>query len=350
VRSADALWLVYVVQFVEQATGQFFTPAKRALVPRLVPRQHLAAANALDELALGAGRLLGPPLGGALLGLLGFESVVLLDAGSFLVSAVLLASIAVEPAAAQSHQLGLRSQGSQSGAVRSPSSPRPGSGWPATRARRCTLWCSAGSVWPAVWREWLAGLRLLRGQRVLVTLFGLKALVMVAYGIVFVLLVVFVRDVRGGGPLELAWFTTAQGLGTVLGSAVAGRLGRAVAPGRLFAAGLAAVGIGFVATFNAPALPLALASILVAGAGLVGSAVGERTLLQTRVADAYRGRAFATYDTGGAGLMLVGQGVAAVLGPAAGVAAALDVAGALYLAAAVGAHALLPRVREPSEE
>src|ERR671938_1768072 len=41
VRSAEWLWLVYLVGFVESAIVQFFKPAERALLPQLVAEEHL---------------------------------------------------------------------------------------------------------------------------------------------------------------------------------------------------------------------------------------------------------------------------------------------------------------------
>lgn len=304
------VWLVYAVQFAQQALGQFFVPAKGALLPRLVPRGELAAANALDEITLGIGRLLGPPLGGALLVAAGFPAVVLADAASFLTSAALLTLIAV---------------------------PRTG---PGAAGAASTTGLPGGTV-GTVWREWAAGLRLVWGHRGLVALFGLNGVLMLGYGVVFVLLVVFVRDVRGGGPLELAWFATAQGAGTLLAGLALSSGSRAWAPGRVYAAGAAAAGLGLLAAFHAPALAPALAALVLAGVGVAGTAVGGRTLLQAGAADAYRGRVLATAGTWSALLMLTGQVAGGALAPGLGVVATLDLAAALYLATAAGAWLLL---------
>lgn len=39
VTAADQLWLIYVVAFAESSLGQFFNPAKGALLPHLVGEQ-----------------------------------------------------------------------------------------------------------------------------------------------------------------------------------------------------------------------------------------------------------------------------------------------------------------------
>ncbi|HSJ44648.1 MAG TPA: MFS transporter [Euzebyales bacterium] len=84
----------------------FFNPASRSLVPDLIPTDELPTANAL----LGFARplqlwVIGPLVGGAVVGLAGPGAALLVDAGTFLVSAALLARLsrrgpAAEPAAA----------------------------------------------------------------------------------------------------------------------------------------------------------------------------------------------------------------------------------------------------------
>jgi MFS family permease len=91
--AAGWFWLLYFILFVQAALTQFFDPAKSALLPCLVQPEQLMAANALDALASRFARLVGPPLGGALLGSLGLALVILLDSTSFLLSGILLALI-----------------------------------------------------------------------------------------------------------------------------------------------------------------------------------------------------------------------------------------------------------------
>src|SRR2546423_7636308 len=95
VRSVEWLWVVYAVSFVESSLAQFFAPAEAALLPRLVGEEHLTAPNALNSMNQNISRLAGPPLGGAVVGLLGLTGVALLDAASFLISAALIALVAV---------------------------------------------------------------------------------------------------------------------------------------------------------------------------------------------------------------------------------------------------------------
>src|SRR5207248_2834049 len=50
VRTADRVWIVYLVAFVEACLEQFFSPAQNALLPALVEEAHLVQANSLNAL------------------------------------------------------------------------------------------------------------------------------------------------------------------------------------------------------------------------------------------------------------------------------------------------------------
>ena len=302
VRSVEWLWLVYVVAFTESAISQFFVPAKSAVIPRLVQERDLMAANSLDALSDALTRLIGPSLGGALMSFLGLSSVVLLDTGSYVISAmlILLITAPMDPA-----------------------------------GERVTSSKGSVAAWAAVWQEWLEGLRLVKGQQLVAGLFAVTGIAMIAQGIINVLLVVFVKDVLGGGALEFGWLATAQGVGGLIGGFVIGQVGQAVQPTRLTIVGVWAAGLIFLAMVNFPSLLLALGLTGLLGLPAMGYMISAQTLLQATVADRYRGRVFGAYGTTNALLMLVGMGLAAALGDALGVVPVLDLAGGLFLVAGV---------------
>jgi DHA3 family tetracycline resistance protein-like MFS transporter len=96
--------LVVIVAFYGVGAA-FFTPAFESIVPSMVPAGELAQANALDQfvrpLAL---RLIGPALGGWLVGTLGAGTAFAVDAGSFLASAGIV--LAIRPVAVASDTSG----------------------------------------------------------------------------------------------------------------------------------------------------------------------------------------------------------------------------------------------------
>jgi MFS family permease len=90
------LWHVAVLVVVYGTGAAFFAPAFDAIVPELIPSEHLAQANALEQIVRPlAMRLAGPAIGGVLVGALGAGTAFALDAASFLVSAA--AVVAMRP-------------------------------------------------------------------------------------------------------------------------------------------------------------------------------------------------------------------------------------------------------------
>lgn len=318
VRSGEWLWLVYLVVFVETAAGMFFGPAENALLPRLVREEDLLSANALNALNNNIARLAGPPLGGALFGLFGLGSVALVDSASFLIAGLLISLISVS------------------------SKPR----------RRAGATDAVVSSWVGVWREWLEGLRLVRGDRPIAALFVVLTVTSFGGAIIDPLYAPFVHSVLHGGAVALGWFSTAGAVGGLLGGLIVGRFGRRAQPRQLVGCGTAAAGVLMLVLYNQTSLPAALVLGALLFVPIVASGVGAQTLLQTGVPDRYRGRVSGALNTTVALIGLVALGLAGVLGELWGIVPLLSVAGGITLLAGVLALVLLPKGqpdREPAE-
>jgi len=302
-------WVIYLVAFSHATVGQVFWPARAALLSHLVRDEELPAANALQHVNAEVIRLVGPPLGGMLLALLGFGSVILVDAATFVASAVLLALIC--------------------GVARGPRSGVEGAG------------ATTGAAAAAVWRDWLGGLRRVGRDRVVSTLFGVYGLVAIGNGIWGVLWVAWVRDVLLGGPLELGWMLTARGAGGLAGGLLAGYVVASVRPRGAIACGLALPALMLLVVLHTASFPLALGLLAAVGVPSVVWAVAHQTLIQRRVEDAYRGRVFGALGTSGALLGLGGTGLASVLAAPLGSLPLLDLTCGLYLLAGLVALLLL---------
>ncbi len=317
VHTGDTLWIVYLVAVVESALAQFVAPAEQALLPRLVGEEQLVAANALAALNANIARLVGAPLGGVVAGLLGLNGTVLLDAASFAISGTLIAGIA------------------------------------AARGRSeeplATIDATGGARWAAAWREWIAGLRAVRRERTVSTLFMLVAAQSVAQGLFVVLFVVFVSTALHGGATEIGWLRGVQALGGLIGGVAVGTLGQRLPVARLI--GLSAILFGAIdlAIWNAPmvvpAYALAVAVVLFIAVGMPGAGVqaGAMTLVQQGTDDAYRGRVFGAFGTSAALAQLGGMALAGALGDRLGALPLLNLQASLYVLVGVLALALLPK-------
>ena len=94
VRTADRVWIIYIVSFALACFEQFFIPAQNALLPTLVKEEHLVQANSLNSLSSNLARLIGPALGGLIAAAFSLNGIVVVDAVSFLVAAMFVALIA----------------------------------------------------------------------------------------------------------------------------------------------------------------------------------------------------------------------------------------------------------------
>ena len=84
---------LYVVGFLTGTLTVFFDVSYQSYLPSLVGRPHLVEGNSLLELSRNAAQIGGPGLGGVLVGVVTAPYAILVDAVSFLGSALLLGSI-----------------------------------------------------------------------------------------------------------------------------------------------------------------------------------------------------------------------------------------------------------------
>lgn len=89
------VWEVYALAFISSTLTIFFTSAEFAAIPSLVSADDLVSANGRIQASYSAAAVLGPLLAGLLLTLLPLTAVFLVDAGSFVVSAVSIVLIRV---------------------------------------------------------------------------------------------------------------------------------------------------------------------------------------------------------------------------------------------------------------
>ena len=91
VRRPDQVWLVYVVMGAVVSMTAFFEPARTAVIPNLTTRANLLTANALSSATWSAMLAIGAGVGGVVTALFGRNVAFLVNAVSFLASAVIIA-------------------------------------------------------------------------------------------------------------------------------------------------------------------------------------------------------------------------------------------------------------------
>ena len=295
VDSAATVWAVYVLVFVHASVGTFFRPARQSLLPRVVGREMLLAANSMGEVTRVIGYALGTACAGILVGFTGMFAVVFsVDAVTFVVSAVVVAR------------------------VRTPSAPLPSSG-----------------VVSGVWGELREGLRLMTHSRWLAGVMVGATLAMAGLGAVNGLIVPFVV---GDLALSEAWFGLLEGAQSVgvigAGSAVAVLAAR-VRPSVLVSGGLVAVGT-VVAAFALAGGVVSLALLMLAvGLAVAPVQASAATILQREAPPELLGRAAAALSAGSTSAQVASLAAAGTLASVMGVRAVFVLSGV----AAIGAGA-----------
>ena len=300
------LGLIFVMAFLAGIGGAIFNPARGAVVPALLKREHLARGNSLVYASDRAVEIGGALAGGALVAAIG-DGAFYVDALTFALSAVLLARVVI-------HE----------------------------DMRRVT--------WSRVWSDARAGVVFLRRTTVLWsnTLFSLAA--QFANPVVNTLTPVFlIRRFAGNDALAGAVLYSASeaaiAVGAVVGSAVLPRYLERVPKGRTLVFGFALTGLVIMLIAVAPSFPVALGLFGVLGFTNVLFFVPTVTILQEATPQDMVARVFgariAITNLSWLPIILLGG----VIGDAIGVDRFLALAGAVTLtAAAVGA--LLPAIRD----
>jgi len=98
VRSRSMVWLVYPLLVAETVMAAFFEPARSSVIPNIAAREEVLLANTLSSATWSVNLLLGASVGGVVAAYFGRDAVFLLNALSFLVSALLISRMKfVEP-------------------------------------------------------------------------------------------------------------------------------------------------------------------------------------------------------------------------------------------------------------
>ncbi|MHA2309765.1 MAG: MFS transporter [Candidatus Heimdallarchaeaceae archaeon] len=84
------MWHLYLFQIFSSSVKQFFYPARMASIPRIAKQDQLLTANGFIQTTNQIARMLGPLIAGFIAASLGLRVAFLFDAGTYIVSAVLI--------------------------------------------------------------------------------------------------------------------------------------------------------------------------------------------------------------------------------------------------------------------
>jgi MFS family permease len=282
------LWLIYVLGAAASGVTAVTFPVLRSLLPLLLDEALRPAAFALQSTYGSFGMMAGPAVGGVLIGTVGLTSTYGVDVATYAVALIVFAGIAA--------------------------SPPVGDG---SRA-------SVASV--------LHGLRFLRGQSVIMSVFGIDLLAMI-FGMPRALFPALTARL-GGGPALYGFLLSSVAAGAFVASVTSGWTGRVRRQGRavlwsvaIWGAAIAVAGL----TLNPAAVLVCLA---VAGAADMISGVYRSAIAADVTPDDLRGRISGVEIAVYAGGPQLGDVEAGIVGGLVSVPFAIVSGGAACVAAA----------------
>ncbi len=208
------IWHIYVLMFVRSLFGGFHNNAMGASTSLMVPKEHLARIQGLNQTLNGGLNILSAPLGALLLEVLPMQGVLAIDVVTAVFAVVPLFFIAV---------------------------PQP--------ERIASV--EDGGTKTSMWTDLREGLRYVRTWPGLLMMITMAALINFLISPGFSLMPLLVKDHFGGGALQLGWLESASGVGIVVGGlllSVWGGFKRQIATSMmgLLVLGVATAVIGFL--------------------------------------------------------------------------------------------------------
>ena len=306
--------LLIAVAFLDGALKVFFDIAYLAYVPTLVPRSQLVEANSKLEATASGAQVIGPALGGALVRLLGAPLAMLIDAMTFLASALFL--------------FGIRAQ---------EPTPAPTQG--------SSLLREVADGLGVVWRNGV-----LRALAVASAVTNFGAFLFLA---VYVL---YLTRTLGLGPGAVGLVFAFGGVGALLGSLLAGRIRARWGIGATLVSSLALFGvfgltIPLAVVFPRYALPLILFAEFMQWVVVVIFDINAMSLRQAITPDRLLGRVNGTMRFVVWGIRPVGSLIGGYLGGRLGLPATLAVGGLAMLVSFVPLlFSPIPRLRSVDVE
>ena len=251
---ADAvnIWMVIGWGIAVGALAALVNPAQAAMLPRLIEMDAMASAVALSSSVWNSMRIVGPAAAGVLIALIGTGQAFLVTAAGFALSALLVATLRLEPLA------------------------------------RDAVGEHGGGMWE--------GIRYVLGHRLFLATIGLSFVTSMFGASYQVLLPVFADDILEVGADGFGLLEAAAGVGGLLGTLAIIRVGHGPRSGSVMLASAGAFGLCIAAFAASRSMPLSVALLFCASfAASMYLNIGMTTI-QLLVPDELRGRVMGVWS------------------------------------------------------
>jgi predicted MFS family arabinose efflux permease len=266
-RSKSTVWIIYPLLLLETVMASFFEPARSSVIPNIVKEEEAILANTLSSVTWSFDLAVGAMFGGLVAAAFGRDSVFLLNAASFGVSAILIARMRFhEPHVTGTKPFHARELVSVAPVVE---------GLNYVRRERRLLYSVCLK----------AGVGLIGSSWVLLPVMGERVFPLAAPG----------RDAHQASILSMSVLMAARGLGALVGPLLSARWAGSKTQRLRMGSwlGYACYGVGYGLVFLAPNIWMAALGVVIAHSGGAVVWTFSTTLLQLMTDDNYRGRVFA---------------------------------------------------------
>lgn len=253
----DGMWSIYGVIFLVFTVTCFFSPAKSAIIPNLVKKRELLAANSLSNITRLIAMIGGVTAGGIIVAWTGTKMSFYLDSLSFLLSglAILAIRIKEDPPPEESKD-GIR----------------------------------------RVAKELVAGLNFIRKKKRVKFVATSLFILMGASGIGYLLVTVFVTKALNLGTIGLSVLATFLGIGMLAGSLIYGHFGEQIEREKVIVGGTLICGVCAVLLGGSKSLFLLSLGVSIIGFIASPIMIAAYTLTQELTPDRIRGRVFSALE------------------------------------------------------
>jgi len=305
IRSADQVWVFYLVGFLVSTFSRFFFPARSAAIPLIVDKEELMVANGLSQITQMVALIAGSALAGFAIGLWGEQVAFITNSISYFVSALFILTITVPHTLASSGQ-------------------------------------AEGSQVRAVWQELMTGLSFIKGSRVLVAVLISLGVVQLGIGAMQVIWVPFFQRFFGVGPEGLGIVDSVQGVGMAVGALAMGYIAARFKRTTIIGFSVAAIGTCIALMGLSPSFSLILGLSFVLGLALSPAQAALSTIIQLAVPDDKMGRVNSAIGTTASLAMLISMGTVGVIGDSVNLRFIYVVSGSIIAAGGAVSYLLIP--------
>ncbi len=305
ITSADLMWLLYVIAFIQATVGTLDNPARAAVLPQIVRESsdesqqgagsNLLAANSFFQSSAIVSGVLGTATAGVVAGLTStMTALFALDAVTYLVSSTLVAKLVIDK----------------------------------------TVRWETGEAANRIWSELRSGLRLVTSSRSLRTVLVGAGVVMLGLGAVNVLMVPFIVDELAVPETWFGLLETAQVSSMVLAGLLVAAMGKRLRPGVLLPVGLTGIAV-FVAAMSLASNVWHLIGLLFAVGWFVSPTQGAvSAIIQSEVPSVSLGRVSSSLGTVVTTAQVVSMALAGVAAELLGLRTVFVIAGIITLLSA----------------